>query len=255
MRKTNLEDTPLLRSLAILRERIRVPDRYPFTVPTIATLDTLELRSRLTFFVGENGTGKSTLLEGIARACGFNAMGGSENIHGLSSGVGEETPAGRLAETLRLSWKKKLNTGFFLRAESFYNVATKLDELQRDDARTLLAYGGTSLHKRSHGEAFLALAEARFDRAGIYLLDEPEAALSPQRQLAFLVLLARALRARDTQFIIATHSPILLALPGADILSFDGNTIRRTTYRETEAFKITSSFTANPEAYLRHLLG
>lgn len=107
--------------------------------------------------------------------------------------------------------------------------------------------GGTSLHKRSHGEAFLALAEARFDRAGIYLLDEPEAALSPQRQLAFLVLLARALRAPDTQFIIATHSPILLAFPGADILSFDGNTIRRTTYRETEAFKITSSVNGQPK--------
>jgi predicted ATPase len=238
---------PRLREITVLADRKSAPDAYPFTVPAIASLERLVLESRLTFFVGENGSGKSTLLEAIALSCGFGAEGGSPNFSA------ETTPSASavrpLTDALRLSWSKKLKRGFFLRAESFFNVATRVDELGAD------AYGGVSLHNQSHGESFLALVEHRFFPGGLYLLDEPEAALSPQRQLTLLVHLDRLLREDpDTQLIIATHSPILLAFPGATILSFDGDTIEPLRWDQVPAVDITRSFVNKPQVWLDRLL-
>ncbi|MGH7930424.1 MAG: AAA family ATPase, partial [Candidatus Binatia bacterium] len=152
--------------------------RYPFNLRAFSNGIDLALRSNVTFFVGENGSGKSTLLEAIAECCGFNAEGGSRDHHFASFGERSE-----LANALRLSWGAKITEGFFLRSESFYNFATYVDEISN-----LRAYGGKSLHEQSHGESFLALFVNRFEQ-GIYILDEPEAALSPQRQLSFLKII------------------------------------------------------------------
>lgn len=236
---------PRLRDVVLLRDRVDDADRYPFTVPALAAFERLTFTSRICFFVGENGSGKSTLLEAIAEAAGFAAEGGSRNF---ASGRGDR-PTSPLAEALRLSWSRKLNRGFFLRAESFFNVATTIDELGVVDG-----YGGVSLHRRSHGESFLDLVEHRFHPGGLYLLDEPEAAVSPQRQLTLLVLLHQLAQDPDTQLLIATHSPILLAVPGAQIVSFDGEELLDISWEETPAVQVTRSFLERPEWWLQRLL-
>ena len=197
----------------------------------------------VTFFVGENGTGKSTLLEAIALACGFNAEGGSRNFN--FSTVHTETPLHEDLTLLRGNYPKD---GFFLRAESFYNVASNIDELH-----VIRSYGGVSLHKQSHGESFLALVQNRFRGHGLYLLDEPEAALSPSRQMTLLAEMDRLVK-DGSQFIIATHSPILMAFPGAAIYELTEDGIRSASYRETEHYQLTRRFLENPEEMLHHLL-
>jgi predicted ATPase len=216
--------------------------RHPFTVPAFGGGVDLELRGKVTFFVGENGSGKSTLLEAVAKCCGFNPEGGGRD-HQYRSG---DEP-GDLAEALRLSWSPKVTDGFFMRAESFYNFATYLDQVS-----TLERYGGRSLHHQSHGESFLALFANRFDR-GIYLLDEPEAALSPQRQLSFLKIIHDLELGGRAQFLIASHSPILLAYPGATLLSLDGGRIREVQYQETDHYILTRQFLESPERFFKHL--
>ena len=178
---------PRLRQVTLLRDRVVDWNSYPFTVPIIRSFGTINLASRVCFFVGENGSGKSTLLEAIAEHVGFNREGGGRNFaRETTDSLAATSP---LSRALRLSWSKKITSGFFLRAESFFNMATYLDELQKEDGTALGPYGGTSLHHQSHGQSFLALLENRFFRRGFYLLDEPETALSPQRQLSFLLLL------------------------------------------------------------------
>jgi predicted ATPase len=202
--------------------------------------------------VGENGSGKSTLLEAIADSFGFGMQGGSRN---MTHAANPDGAIRELSRALRLSWRKKPRQGYFLRTESFFDVATYIDELAEDDAQAYESYGGKSLHQQSHGESFLALFQHRFGDEGLYLLDEPEAALSPQRQLSFLVILHRlASTAPATQFVIATHSPIVLAYPNAQIFSFDSGAIVEIGYRETDSYKIASGFLRDPELYLRHLL-
>ena len=169
----------------------------------------------VTFLVGENGAGKSTLLEGIAVACGFNPEGGTRNF--LFSTQDTHSPLGQYLTPVRTGYFKD---GFFLRAESFYNAASYVDELQKEDPSTLFSYGGTSLHKQSHGESFLALVQNRFGGDGLYILDEPEAALSPSRLLTLMGEIARLVEAHS-QFIISTHSPILMAFPNARIYLLD----------------------------------
>lgn len=236
-----------LKTISILGERITQPDQYPFNIPTIASLKTLEITSPICFFVGENGTGKSTLLEAIAAHYGFGLEGGNRNFSPRTTD--SVTRIEPLVKALRLSFTKRTGVGFYLRVESFFNVASYVDQVG-----VAGSYGDKSLHDQSHGESFLSLLQNRFTRSGLYLMDEPEAALSPQRQLSFLVLLHDLLKNNDDiQFVIATHSPILLAYPGAQILSFDDGAIRQIDYRESQPFRLVSRFVAAPERYINAL--
>ena len=207
--------------------------------------------SNVTFFVGENGTGKSTLLEAIAVAYGFNPEGGSENFNFST----EETHS-ELWKHLTLGKVGYAKDGFFLRAESLYNAAKKKKKIDREpsfDPLVIESYGGVSLHKQSHGESFLAIVKNRFFGNGFYILDEPEAALSPMKQLALMSEIYK-LTAENSQFIIATHSPILTAFPGAQILELSGSGIRSVDYKETEHYKVTREFLNDPERMLYYLL-
>jgi predicted ATPase len=234
-----------IRSVQLLPEFIEDPSRYPFTVPAIKHLTTLELHPQVTFFVGENGTGKSTLLEAIAVAAGFNAEGGTKNFRFATKD--EVHPLRSCLRLVRGTTRE--STGFFLRAESFFNVATEIDRLGAAQS-----YGGKSLHEQSHGESFMALVNHRFSEHGLYLLDEPEAALSPQRQLALLVAIDQLARFEDCQFIIATHSPLVLAYPHAQRYAFSDDAITPVAYEETEHFRLTRDFLASPARYLARLL-
>ncbi|MBL8921119.1 MAG: AAA family ATPase [Myxococcaceae bacterium] len=239
--------TRFVRSVQLLPGFIPDRTKHPFTVPAIKHLDVLELHPQVTFFVGENGTGKSTLLEAIAVAAGFNPEGGTKNFKFATKH--EEYP---LRSCLRLSrGTNREATGFFLRAESFFNVASEIDRIGDGILRS---YGGKSLHEQSHGESFMALVNHRFGEHGLYLLDEPEAALSPQRQLALLVAIDRLARFEDCQFIIATHSPIVLAYPHAQLYSFSQTAITPVTYEETEHYLLTRDFLMNKDRYLARLL-
>ncbi len=228
---------------AILREDRVVPGQHPFNIPILADGLSLRFESPVTFLVGENGSGKSTILEALAWSAGFSAEGGNR-----TNQYAEADEGGLLGQALLLSWRQKVATGFFLRAETFFNFATYLENV----GSTFHAYGGRSLHRQSHGEAFLSLFSHRFED-GLYLLDEPEAALSPQRQLAFLRILHELTSRRVAQFIIATHSPIILAFPGATIWSLDSGRIAEIDYRDTEHFRVTRNFLESPERFFRYL--
>jgi predicted ATPase len=216
--------------------------RFPFNIRAFAQGIDLAFRTAVTFFVGENGSGKSTLLEALAETCGFAREGGSRDHR--REALEERSP---LAQALRLSWQPKVTEGFFMRAESFYNFATYIEEVS--DMR---AYGGKSLHAQSHGESFLSLFANRFEQ-GLYILDEPEAALSPQRQLTFLRIVHDLATPGHAQFLIATHSPILLAYPGAVLLDLDGDAIREVEYQQTQHYLVTRNFLSAPERFFRHL--
>ncbi|MBI1324023.1 AAA family ATPase [bacterium] len=209
------------------------PKTYPYSIPAVRDIEKLAFHPDVTFLVGENGSGKSTVLEAIALLMGFGPEGGTRNVNFATTGFAVSP----LHESLR-SVKSHVSPkdGYFLRAESFYNIATYMDE-----TGYLGGYGGKSLHHRSHGEAFMTLLTHKFRGRGLYLLDEPEAALSPQRQLAAMVAI-RDLVGRESQFVIATHSPILLAYPGAKIWSFDDSGISEIAYEETDHFLITRDF-------------
>ena len=210
----------------------------------------LMLDSPVTFLVGENGSGKSTLLEAIAVACGFNAEGGTRNFTFSTRATHSE-----LGEYITVARRRYPRDGFFLRAESFYNVATNIDEMDEDFSygpKVIESYGGVSLHHQSHGESFLALVQNRFGGNGLYLLDEPEAALSPTRQLTLLGEMHQ-LAEQDSQFIVATHSPILMAYPGARIYQLSVNGIEPVQYQETEHYQLTRRFLEDPERMLRYL--
>jgi len=251
-------------------------DVFPFSVPAIRTLGEVEFESPVTFFVGENGSGKSTLIESIAIATALPAVA-------ATAPRDDETLAAQrlLAGALRLSWTRRTRRGFFLRAEDFFGFAKSLsrsrDEMRqriaeldveyrdRSDHARGLAQGpawaslaemekryGENLDANSHGQAFFQLFRSRFVPGGLYLLDEPETPLSPLSQLALIAML-RDMVEQEAQFIVATHSPILLAMPGARILDFDTQPIRWAAYEELEHVKLTREFLANPERFLRRL--
>ena len=217
---------------------------YLRDIPAFSGINRISFTHPVTFFVGENGSGKSTLLEAIAITYGFNPEGGTRNYSfSTYDSHSELCSAIRLSKGIRhAGW------GYFLRAESFYNVATKEEEYSRGPGGKPQHY-----HEKSHGESFLALAQNSFKANGLYLLDEPEAALSPQRQLTLLMEIDRCVK-EESQFIIVTHSPILLGLPGAEILSFDEGRIHPCTYEETDSYQVTSMFVNHREQILRRLL-
>jgi predicted ATPase len=227
-------------------------NRYPFSLPLVRYLvraGGLDLDPRVTFLVGDNGTGKSTVVEALAVAAGFNAEGGSQSFR-----FATRATESSLGDHLILRWNAKPRAGYFLRAESFYNVATEIERLERVDPGLLPAYGGRSLHERSHGESFLDLVIHRFRPDGLYLLDEPEAALSPQGCLA-LVRRIWELVEQHCQFIVATHSPILLAVPNARILQIGGDGgIEHAAYDQAEPVRLTRAILDDPQRFLRHLL-
>jgi predicted ATPase len=266
----------LLRSITL--RRLGPPeDHFPFNVPAIRGLESLEFSSPVTFFIGENGSGKSTLLEAIAGAAGSITVG-SESVDSDRSLAGVRP----LSRSLKLVWSKKTRRGFFMRSEDFFGYARRMSALQDELSKNLKdvereyedrsptakafarsaylnelgaiqqKYGEDGLDARSHGESYLKLFQARFVPEGLYLLDEPEAPLSPLRQLSFLALLKQMVD-QKAQLIIATHSPILMAFPGATLLSFDGGKIEPVEYEAVEHVRITRTFLQNPENYLRHL--
>lgn len=239
--------------LALQRDKVESFDRYPFNLPAIRSLDErLELHPKVTFFVGENGSGKSTLLEALAVSLGFNAEGGSRNFN-----FGTRASHSVLHEYLRVAkGVKRWRDGYFLRAESFFNVATEIERLDEGPGGgpVIAAYGGRSLHEQSHGESFLKLLNERFGGRSLFILDEPEAALSPQRQLDALERL-HALVKQDSQFVIATHSPILMAYPDAWVYRFDADGIHRVGYQDTEHFRVMRDFMADPQRQLGAVLG
>ena len=217
---------------------------YLKKIETLRRIEELEFHKPVTFLAGENGSGKSTLLEAVAVAYGFNPEGGTRNYRFSTYDSHSE-----LYEALTLiRGAARSETGYFLRAESFYNVATKEEEYTRGP-------GGRPmhLHEKSHGESFLAMMQSQLGKNGVYLLDEPEAALSPRRQLTLLVEISRCVK-DGSQFIIATHSPVLLALPDAEILNFDHGSIHACTYEETDSYKITSMMINQRKQILHHLL-
>ncbi len=239
--RTSTPPEPFLRGVTSLPEKMDLT-RYPFNVRAYSRGIDLRFNSSVTFFVGENGSGKSTLLEAIAECCGFNPEGGNRDHHFAAFADRSD-----LAQALRLSWRPKVTEGFFLRAESFFNFATYIDQVSN-----LRAYGGKSLHEQSHGESFLSLFVNRFEQ-GIYILDEPEAALSPQRQLTFLKILHDLEQSGHAQFLISTHSPIILSYPGAVLFNLDGDSIQEVAYHETEHYLVTRDFLNSPERFFRYL--
>jgi predicted ATPase len=238
-------DPPFLKSVTLRRDLVPTFDAFPYCIPAIKHLHTLELHPRVTFFVGENGTGKSTLLEAIAVAEGFNPEGGSRHAMFKTKDTHEESLPRKL-----LLGKNKIPRGdsFFLRAESFYNLSSYIQEIGYSHA-----YGERPLHEQSHGEAFLSLMLHRLTGNGLYLFDEPEAALSPQRQLTFLAALHDLVQ-QGGQFLIATHSPILMAYPDATILHFTAAGIAPIAYHKTEHYKVTRAFLTRTEIMLKELM-
>lgn len=265
-----------LRSVGLAGKGRQGDTIFPFSVPAIRSLASIAFEAPITFLVGENGSGKSTLLEGIALATRLPSIG-AERVEDDETLVAQR----RLGSALRLTWNKRTHRGFFLRAEDFFGFARSLSRMRaellgrleeidasyadRSPLARALARGpaagslremeeryGTDLDANSHGQGFFRLFRSRFVPGGLYLLDEPEAPLSPQSQLGFIAML-KDMTAQDAQFIIATHSPILLAFPGARILTFDETPVRETTYEELEHVALTREFLMDPERFLRRL--
>ncbi|OCQ21093.1 AAA family ATPase [Pseudoalteromonas luteoviolacea] len=240
----SFSDRPYLREIQLKRDKIESFEVYPFSIPAINELDHLEFHPDVTFFVGENGSGKSTLVEAIAVAMGFNAEGGTK----------QSTFATNKTHSVLYEYLKPIRSfkhprdGYFLRAESFYNLATLMDEVGY-----LQSYGGTSLHQQSHGESFMATLVNKLRGDGLYIMDEPEAALSPARQMAAVSAIHQLVQ-ENSQFIIATHSPILLAYPRAKIYQFSQAGIHEVAYEDTEHYAITKDFLNHHAQMMRVLM-
>lgn len=243
---------PYLKKISFNWNKISNTNKYPFNIPAIRSVSSIDTNHNVIFFVGENGSGKSTLLEAVAYKCGFSIKGGSKNAI-INSDLDDLS----LDSIITLSWMPKITNGFFLRAETLFDYAEYLEELASDPyvsrGDVYASYGGKELYAQSHGESFFSLFEHRFKKKGIYILDEPEAALSPQHQLAFLRRLHQLEKESKSQFIIATHSPILMAYPNAVIYSFDNEKISRISYEESEHYQLTRDFLNNKERYFKYL--
>lgn len=229
-----------IRSLIIHNRHFPRSDCYPFDLKVFIKTDRMDFRGPVTFFVGENGTGKSTLLEAIARSYGL-AMWGGEKTHIVHRNPYET----RLADFISLDEalpRTGIERGYLFRAETFFNYASCVDDFIMTDPGLVEFYGGVSLNQQSHGQAFMAFFMSRCAKDGLYLIDEPEAALSPSRQMEFLECLKKAVAERQSQFIISTHSPIILSYPGAQIMSFDNIPIEEVGYRDTGSYRVYKRF-------------
>ncbi|MFK9091127.1 AAA family ATPase [Bacillus salipaludis] len=244
-------NTQYVRSIKMIRDEIPSFKKYPFNLPSLKTLDELSFHPNVTFLVGENGMGKSTLLEAIAVALGFNPEGGSFNFN--FSTYDSHSPLGDYLQVIK--GIEKPRDGFFLRAESFYNVASNIEEMDQEIlGRPIIdSFGGVSLHEQSHGEAFFATFLHRFGGNGIYILDEPEAALSPLRQMSMLTRIHDLIN-ENSQFIIATHSPIIMAYPDAKIFELTEEGISESKLEETNHYRIMKQFFDDKNRMLHHLL-
>ena len=242
-----------IRRMALLEPLPR--ESYLNALPVVKHLakDGIDFHKQITFFVGENGSGKSTLIEALAISQGFNPEGGTKNFR-----FSTENSHSELHDYLRVVRGAMYpRDGFFLRAESFYNVASNIDQMDREPGLggpVIGSYGGVSLHKQSHGESFLALAENRFGGRGLYILDEPEAALSP-RGIIRLMQRMDELLALDSQFIISTHSPMLLAFPGAEVYQIRAEGIESVRFQDTDHYRTSVRFLQNPESAIEDILG
>ena len=238
-----------IKYIELKRDKVPSFSQYPFNLPVIKKLQSLALHPKVTFLVGENGSGKSTILEAIAVAYGFNAEGGTRNFNFSSKATHSD-----LNNYLKIvKGTRKPRTGFFLRAESFYNVATNIDELASFGPPSFLnSFGGKSLHEQSHGESFLALLQNKFHEDGVYILDEPEAALSPSRQMSMLSIMHDLVKV-GSQFIISTHSPIIMAYPDAWIYQINER-LETVNYEETEHYRVMKAFMNNPGKMMKLLL-
>jgi predicted ATPase len=240
-----------LYEVKLRRDEVPSFDKYPFSLDAVKNISTIKLHPKVTFFIGENGSGKSTLMEAIAVSWGFNPEGGTKNFN-----FGTYESHSNLHDYLRLSrGAKRPNDGFFLRAESFFNVASEIHRLDESGFGPPIidSYGGVPLHEQSHGESFMALLINRFGGNGLYILDEPEAALSPTRQMSMIARMHELVKA-DSQFLIATHSPILLSYPNARIYQLEKNGLKSIEYKETEHYQITRNFLNRPDKMLKILL-
>lgn len=243
---------PYIRTVSLKREDVPSLHSYPFNIPSIRYLTDLSLHPNVTFIVGENGMGKSTLLEAIAMAIGFNPEGGSLNF--TFSTYDSYSNLDQYMKVVR--GIDRPQDGFFLRAESFYNVATNIEEMDRDPftaPKVIDSFGGKSLHEQSHGEAFFSTFMNRFRGKGLYILDEPEAALSPLRQLSMLSRIHELVN-DYSQFIIATHSPILMAYPSSKLIQLTENGLSAANLEDTSHYQIMKQFFEDRERMLHHLL-
>ena len=245
--------TQYLREIRLRRDAVPSFDRYPFSLNAVRHLDRLHLHPAVTYVIGENGSGKSTLLEAIAVAWGFNPEGGSR--HFSFETYRSHSDLHRCLGLIRGAAVPR--DGYFLRAESFFNVASEIERMDaietQEQPKVIETYGCVSLHEQSHGESFFALFNHRFKGRGLYLLDEPEAALSPTRQMAMLARMHQLVEARS-QFVIATHSPIVMAYPGAWIYHIGEEGLERIEYEETEHVRLTRDFLNHSERFLDELL-
>lgn len=222
-------------------------DTYPYNLPLFSKNQEIKFQQPITFIVGENGAGKSTFLESLADVVGFNVLGGNANHNYFTDN--EQY----LSDVIKLTWRIRSKKGFFFRAESFFNFSDYIDKMIDEDNSIKYSYGGKKLNKQSHGESFLSLFKNRF-KDGLFILDEPEAALSPEKQLALVSILNELVNNNDSQFIIATHSPILIATPNSEVFEIEDNEFVKKKYTETKQFKLYKSFINDSERYIHYLL-
>lgn len=250
MRPRPPDREPFFSAVTMTWENVDSPDRFPYTVPAIQKLQRLALHPAVTFIIGENGAGKSTLLEAIAVRLNMRATGGAAR-----EDFSRRPVDGGLHDAIQITKNPRRSPAdrFFIRAETVFDLASELDEDAKEDARVYGSYGGKSLHTRSHGEAFLAIVQSRLGEESFYILDEPEAALSPARQLTVLKEIDWLVRG-GSQFVIATHSPILMSYPDSWIYELEDDGFKRVEYQDTQHYTLTKSFLDHPDAFLRHLI-
>jgi predicted ATPase len=238
--------SPFLKRVSMIHDRLGDKQRYPFNLPWLRNDDfEINFTTPVTIIVGENGTGKSTLIEGLAALCGYDEAGGGKGFRPVDHSNALDKSGAELGDVLRAAWLPKVTDGWFFKAESFFSVARYLDDAARD-----VGLRGPDFLSHSHGEGFLRFFEERMSRQGIYFMDEPESALSPKRQLELLRILNNLQESSVSQVIMATHSPVLMAVPNAQVLEVSKGGIVPTDFRHTQHFKLYRAFVEDPVGFV-----